>query len=266
MESIEERILKMSNDDLGVMRENCRNIINRTNHPQANEARRRIDAINAELVKRQMPGMIERFTIQFPEGFYGARHLEEERNYKVAACDYCQETLSELEMKRILAANDWSELFHRVKKLVSMTNLIQGGFEKPKFLDAIKDANHASTFYYALYAHLHGKGTPAERLGCFAKVLEQMNLLKWTYATYFLFLNEPDICMFVKPEGIKKSVQLACYSLVYDSTPSAILYDEILQFSEWLKNQIRQLEPRDMIDVQSFIWYMAPTGKYSNDR
>ncbi|MBF0098802.1 MAG: hypothetical protein HQM04_18145 [Magnetococcales bacterium] len=235
-------------------------------HLQANEARRRIEAINAELAKRQMPGMIERFTTQFPEGFYGGRHFEEERNYKVAASDYCQEAFSEPEMKRILETEDWSELFHRVKKLVSMTNLIQGSFEKPKLLDAIKDAKHAENFYHALYAHLHGGGTPSERLGRFAEVLEQMDLLKWTYATYFLFLNEPAVCMFVKPEGIKKSIQLACYPLVYDSTPSAVLYAEILKFSEWLKDQISKLEPRDMIDVQSFIWYMAPTGKHSNDK
>jgi len=69
----------------------------------------------------------------------------------------------------------------------------------------------------------------------------------------------------VKPEMLKKSIELSSYPLDYESTPSFKLYKGILTFSNWLKNKTAELKPRDMIDVHSFMWHMAPTGKWSND-
>ena len=71
--------------------------------------------------------------------------------------------------------------------------------------------------------------------------------------------------MFVEPEGMKKSIQKARYPLEYQPHPTGELYAEILIFAEWLKARLAELKPRDMIDVQSFIWHMAPTGIHSED-
>ena len=92
-----------------------------------------------------------------------------------------------------------------------------------------------------------------------------MGINKWTYATYFLFLSQPEDNMFVKPEMLKKSLEISKYLLLYDSKPSYSLYSEIIEFSKWLKQKISILEPRDMIDVHSFMWHMAPTGKWNDD-
>jgi hypothetical protein len=39
----------------------------------------------------------------------------------------------------------------------------------------------------------------------------------------------------------------------------------INNFCRWLQKAIAELEPRDLIDVHSFMWHMAPTGKWSDD-
>lgn len=94
------------------------------------------------------------------------------------------------------------------------------------------------------------------------------NLKKWTYATYFLFLSDTANCMFVKPDGLKRAIEITRYPMEYEATPSAAHYRDILAFAKWLKAKLEQhgseaLKPEDMIDVQSFIWHMAPTGKFA---
>lgn len=35
-------------------------------------------------------------------------------------------------------------------------------------------------------------------------------------------------------------------------------YKSLLEFSEYLKSELAELNPKDMIDVQSFMWCIAP--------
>jgi hypothetical protein len=159
-------------------------------------------------------------------------------------------------------------LVAHIRKLVQMTNLIQGSFEKPKLLDAISDPKYTRGFLAGLDDLLHGPGNASARLERFSGVLAGMDLRKWTYASYFLFLSDPVNCMYVKPEGLKRAIEITRYPLEYDSAPSAALYAAILDFAKWLKIKLEQhgsaaLKPEDMIDVQSFIWHMAPTGKHA---
>ena len=123
-------------------------------------------------------------------------------------------------------------------------------------------------FLAALHDLLHGAGDASDRLKRFSGVLADMGLRKWTYATFFLFLSDTANCMFVKPEGLKRAVEITRYPMEYEPTPSAALYRDILAFPKWLKAKLEQqgseaLKPEDMIDVQSFIWHMAPTGKFA---
>ena len=252
--------------ELEIIRRNAFDVLNKTEDSKRKlQADDLLTAIDKELEHRHLPGMIETFKEKYDGGFYGDFYLEDERNYKLAASTACLDLLEKEKFRRLINAYKWDELFERVKKLVNMTNLIQGSFERPKLFDAIRKEGAPKLFYPALYDCIHGAGDPSLRLGRFSRVLEELNLGKWTYATYFLFLSDPENCMFVKPDGLKKSLQKACYPLEYEPHPTAQLYAEILQFAEWLKGKLAELEPRDMIDVQSFIWHMGPTGIYSED-
>jgi hypothetical protein len=243
-----------------------RNALAKLDDPKSgSNAAAMLDAIDQELERRSLPGMIKRFNEVYPGGFYGERQAEEERDYKVAASEECRRLFDREAFCELLERDEWAELVQRFKTVVSSTTLIQGAFEKPKLIDTVKNPANTAIYFRALYDSLWGEGELLERFDRYCKVLEDLGLAKWTYATYFAFLTDPERCMFVKPEMLKKSIELANHWLEYEPTPSARKYGEILEFSRWLQERIAVLKPRDMIDVHSFMWHMAPTGKWADE-
>lgn len=263
MSSILNRISSMSDDDLRKLRTNALRLLD--DPKRSEEAEGVLAGIDAELERRYLPGMIATFREVYPGGFYGEKQASEERDYKLAARELCLDLLSKQNFDDLVKASDWAELFDRVKRVVNKTNFIQGSFEKPKLLDAIQDPRNAPRFFKALHNVLWGKEDFFIRFQHYCDTLEELGLNKWTYATYFTFLADPEHGMFVKPTMLQKSLEISRYPLDYESTPSADLYRKILIFSEWLKSAIAELKPRDMIDVHSFMWHMAPTGKWADE-
>ena len=47
------------------------------------------------------------------------------------------------------------------------------------------------------------------------------------------------------------------YEINYKPKLNWLTYHSILQFSEYLKEELKDLKPKDMIDIQSFIWLIA---------
>ncbi|PRY70643.1 hypothetical protein [Halomonas ventosae] len=257
--NIVEKIPNMSIEEINRLRKNARaKLDDPKSYAGASEI---LDAIDKELERRYIPGMIATFEEKYPGGFYGDKQAEEERSYKLNASKQFHEILGREIFQELLESNEYEELYIRVAKVVNSTNFIQGSFEKPKLFDAIK--SNESIYLAALYEHVWGSGNLDGRFNDFIGVLEELNICKWTYATYFLFLSSPQENIFVKPEMLKKSIEISKYPICYEPKPSYELYCQILEFSHWLKNKIAVLKPRDMIDVHSFMWHMAPTGKWS---
>jgi hypothetical protein len=232
------------------------------------EAERILELVDQEQARRSIPGNIASFLEKFPDGFKDPRYLKTERDDKIAASMACSGELTCAAFCEAKSTNNPIRLIEAVKKVVARTNLIQGSFEKPKLYDAISDQRHSLSFLDALERLIHGSDEAPERLETFSGFMETLGLRKWTYGTYFLFVSNPVDCMFVKPEGIKKAIEIAGYPLEYDSEPTARKYREILAFARWVESKLRdrkdeRLNPKDMIDTQSFIWHMAPTGKWA---
>jgi hypothetical protein len=81
--------------------------------------------------------------------------------------------------------------------------------------------------------------------------------------TYFLFIADPDNHMFLKPTVTQNAADLCAFELNYSSSLNWRTYRCLLDFSGYLKSSLTDLglKPRDMIDVQSFMWCIAP-GTY----
>jgi len=257
--SIVNQIPEMSDDQLKIMRKNA---IEKLDDPKsATYASEVLNEIDRQLELRHIPGMIATFKERYPGGFYGEEQARDERDYKVQAATEFQSLLGKIEFETLLNSGDYQSLYDRAARLVGLTNFIQGSYEKPILLEAIK--TNLEQYMAALYDFIWGAGSFETRFNDFLKFSQSVRLAKWTYVTYFLFLSNPERHMFVKPEMLKRSLQISQYPVEYDPTPSYDLYRSILEFSEWLKIRIAELEPRDMIDVHSFMWHMAPTGKWS---
>lgn len=265
---------RLANDTLAQLEQRARNatqiIQNHPDSPKAVEAERLLNLIDAERAHRALPGNIASFLDGYPLGFDDPAYRKAERDDKVAASQECQLVLTTDAFARAVEHGETAELIERVGRLVNMTNLIQGSFEKPKLLDAVRNPANKASFIQALCDLLHGQGDTGSRLEIFSDYLHTLGLRKWTYGTYFLFLHDPVHCIFVKPEGLKKAVEITGFPVDYDPTPSARVYNQVLAFAQWIWGRLRaegdaRLVPKDMIDVQSFIWHMAPTGKFARE-
>ena len=191
----------------------------------------------------------------FPDGFEDADYLNSERNYKVAARDLLFELLNEQIFKELLASRNFDEIARRALQVVNKTNLIFPN-EKMGLKDGLKSPEHIQLFAERLFDLLYGPGELRERFKGFAECLEEIEAAKWTTMTYFLFLAFPEEHMFLKPEIVKHAAALTKAELNYRSSLNWLTYVCLLDFAKYLKDELDGMEmnPRDMIDVQSFMW------------
>ena len=208
---------------------------------------------------RTLPESIQRFLKEYPGGFYGERFARNERDYKVKAHKLIRELLRKDVFEELLVAGNYDEICRRSAKVVNSTNLIFPN-EQMSLKDGFQSADGKREFSNSLYRHLYGDGDLKERFVEFCDQLEKMKAAKWTTASYFLFLMFPDQYMFVKPTITKNSADICGFDIRYRPELNWSTYDAVLRFSQFLRDELlsADLKPRDMIDVQSFMWCIRP--------
>jgi hypothetical protein len=209
---------------------------------------------------QSLPESIAYFLEQFPEGFYGERFERHERDYKVHANEQAKKLLSEPELRSLIEGEDYKEVARRALKVMNATNLIFPN-EKMALKDGLEDEDATRAFAIALLNLLYGNADMEERLMGFARVLEELDAAKWTTLTYFPFIVHPTEFMFVKPTITQHAAELCGFEINYRPQLNWLTYKQVLGLSKYLKAELAELNPRDMIDVQSFMWCIAP-GKY----
>lgn len=206
---------------------------------------------------RSLPESIQFFLERYPEGFYGTKFLADERNYKVAAHDLFEKMLSKAALDRLLNDEAYGEVCQRAQKVMQATNLVFPN-EKMALNDGLKVPEGQKVFATALADLVHGPGADEQRLAGFCDALRTLDALKWTTATYFLFIAKPQKYMFVKPTVTQSAASTCGFEISYKPEPNWLTYSRVQKLSETLFGQLAELKPRDMIDVQSFMWCIAP--------
>ncbi len=211
---------------------------------------------------RSLPDALSDFRSFFPEGFEDQGYLKEERTYKIEAHQLIKETLNKEAYSALLAEGDFDEIVKRAHHVVNKTNLIFPN-EKMALKDGLKNGIDKQLFAIALFDLLYGDEELRPRFEAFAQLLDRIGAAKWTTATYFLFLAFPEEHMFLKPTVAQHAANLVKAELNYRSDLNWLTYKCLLEFSQGLKTYLvdEGMPPRDMIDVQSFMWCIAP-GKY----
>jgi Protein of unknown function (DUF3553) len=206
---------------------------------------------------RSLPQSIQRFLKEYPGGFYGERFAGNERDYKVNAHRLMSELLNKDGFKALLAKADYDEICRRALKVVNSTNLIFPN-EKMALKDGLNSSEDKRRFSEALYSHLFGESDLEKRFMELCDLLYEMKAGKWTTATYFLFFLFPERYMFIKPTITKNSADICAFDIHYRPDLNWTTYEAVLRFSQFLKDALVDLKPRDMIDVQSFMWCIRP--------
>ncbi len=194
----------------------------------------------------------------FPDGFRDETYLAWERDYKWEAHLLWEEQLGRAAFARLLRDAAFGEIAARAVKIESGRSLLFS-FEKMAFRDAVRSEAGARCFAEGLFDFLHGRGTDEERFiawcGAVASLpRRQTRVLTWPLVTVFGFMAQPDRHIFLKPNTTKEAARKLCYEFNYRSTPNWQTYCGYLALAASLRRRIAGMRPRDMIDIQSFLW------------
>ena len=72
--------------------------------------------------------------------------------------------------------------------------------------------------------------------------------------TVFGFLALPDVHVFLKPMVTRAAAREYGFDFRYQSRPNRATYSQLLDFARLVRGDLHNLKPRDMIDIQSFLW------------
>jgi hypothetical protein len=194
----------------------------------------------------------------FPKGFRDDNYVELERAYKWKAHEAWEEVLGKAAFSDFLADGRYVDIASTAVRIESRTNLLFS-FEKMALRDAVRTRPSAKLFAVALYELLHGSQPIGARFDAWIDVLErlprrQTRVLTWPLATVFGFIARPDDHFFLKPKVTREAARRYGVDLAYASRPSSANYKSLLEFVALVRRDIRDLQPRDMIDLQSFLW------------
>jgi len=194
----------------------------------------------------------------FPKGFYDEKYINWERGYKWKAHEDWGEVLNRSAYRPLLRERKFAEICAFAVRIESRTNLLFS-FEKMALRDAVKTPEGARMFAEGLYEFLHGRGKVETKFERWCEVInalprKQTRILTHPLATVFGFIAQPETHIFLKPNVTRIAARKYDFDLQYKSRPSWETYAGMLEFAETIRRDLSDLQPRDMMDIQSFIW------------
>jgi hypothetical protein len=202
-----------------------------------------------------------------PKDFKTRNNIDWERGYKWTAHEEWNESLNQKAFRALLKQESFAEIAALAVRIESRTNLLFS-FEKMALRDGVKSKEGARSFAEGLYDFLYGKGKPERKFEQWCETLaalprKQTRVLTWTTATIFGFIAQPETYIFLKPNTTRNAAREYGFDFQYKSRPSWGIYANLLEFAEKIRRDQSDLSPRDMIDLQSFIWVIG-SEEYAN--
>jgi hypothetical protein len=203
-----------------------------------------------------------KFELFYPDGFQDETYLIAERAYKERAHQEWQAELGAAAFRKLLARGEYRQIADAAVRIESRTNLLFS-FEKMALREALKTPAGARLFAHELYAFLHGRGSPQRKFEDWVQAVGDLprrpgaRMLTWPLVTVFGFIARPDRHLFLKPRVTREAARRYGFDFGYQSEPSWPVYQGLLTFGAIVRRDLERrpgLRPRDMIDVQSFIW------------
>ncbi|HJU54803.1 MAG TPA: hypothetical protein VJ715_09535 [Pyrinomonadaceae bacterium] len=202
----------------------------------------------------------KKFLQFFPEGFRDETYIEWERGYKWETHERWEEVLGRDEFRGLLRRGEFAEIAARAVRVEQRSrHSMIFSFEKMALRDAVKIPEGARAFSEGLYNLLHGAASLERRFDRWCETVaslprKQTRVLTWPLVTVFGFIAQPETHIFLKPNVSRIAAREYGFDFQYQSRPSWEVYSNYLQFAETIRRDQRDLAPRDMIDLQSFMW------------
>ena len=193
------------------------------------------------------------FNKTYPNGFYDIKYLELERSNKEKLSNDFKKNFSKENLSKKIKNKDYKDLIETSKKLISATKIIHS-IEKTTFRKAISIDKNQELFIKILYMTLYEFETLDEKsFYNYKEFFNEISCNKWTLITYFLNMINPKKYAFLKPKMSKKAAEVFGFNLNYNMVPNWETYNSLLLNSNKLMEDLKELKPRDYIDIENFM-------------
>ena len=195
-------------------------------------------------------GAVARFKSQFPTGFNDPRYLNQERDYKVRA---------QLLLNRTAPVQDAATGSGFVEPIVDVchsTNLLHPRFERPRLVDALRGPD-GDNLVRRLARFALGDW---HELAAIARICRPFQAAIWPVVTYLPFLwdsNRRNVILRHKPTANFATRVGHPFPSVYEAHLNPAVYESLLDLFHNVSDEISSLNPRDVIDLQSFVWVVS---------
>jgi len=205
------------------------------------------------------------FLRAFPLGFADPKYLTDERNYKWDTHELWQETLARPAYDGLLASGNYAEICTRLKTVIARHKL---NLPSPFELIALNDLLTGNETQQVVAEEVRSLVYDDDFAGALERAVLALQRLKvkgskpfsWPIVTLFPFIADPARHMFVKPTATKAAAARLGIELNYKPVPNPPTYERVLDLVQRLKDDLQELKPRDLIDIQSFIWVTDSAG------
>lgn len=199
-----------------------------------------------------------RFLRFFPGGFHDETYIDWERGYKWKAHEEWERQLGRERIRARLDRGAHAEIAATAVRIESRTNLLFS-FEKMSLRDSVKRPDGARAFANGLFELLYGDADLESRFRAWVEVVSglprrQSRVLTWPVVTVFGMIARPDEQIFLKPNVTRLAAREYGFDFRYASRPNWDTYASLLAFADTVRRDQRDLRPRDLVDIQSFIW------------
>jgi hypothetical protein len=202
----------------------------------------------------------KKFLYYFPRGFADETYREWEREYKWETHERWESALNQNEFRRLLERGEYGEAAARAVRVEQKSqHSMIFSFEKMALRDAVRSTSGAKLFATSLYDFLYGRGGMEEKFMRWVDAVarlprKQTRVLTWPLVTVWGFIAQPNEHIFLKPNVTKIAAAKYEFDFRYQSKPNWETYKNLLEFAATVRRDVPDLRPRDMIDIQSFIW------------
>ena len=202
-----------------------------------------------------VPMAIERFMENYPEGFEDPGFIKVARDANLRGHKFSAQLLSQEELSRLIGEGSFEAVCDRARHVESTTNLLTKS-ERKVLHEALESPACQKLFSLALVDLLYGTETEEARFKHFLRTLGILHLNKWPFATLFSFIRYPQQSVFIKPSAIQNAAKALCWRINYKPEPNWKTYDAVLRLYSYVRTNLLEegMMPRDLIDLQSFIW------------
>ncbi|GLK86536.1 hypothetical protein [Ancylobacter defluvii] len=194
-------------------------------------------------------GAINHFRRFFPNGFASQGFASQERGDKIVALDELSRNVP------LVAAVDGTGLAEAVLAVFRRTNL-PGKFEQIWVQNLLRSADADRFIQFSARFALEPSRKHLAELATCAKPHKAAT---WPILTYLPFFWQPERHMFLKPEVTREYAARVghIFAELYASPPDFPTYEALLDLVDVTRRKIGELDQRDGIDIQGFIWVVG---------